>query len=155
MKNQFKKLLTFIVFQAPLISYASSQYNQLPAELLYNNKPIDSLCIYEAKNNTTPVTLDHCGLKNGQNRQLNDIDTNHTLTELGYVGFNYRGAINKGPTSSRGYSYYKFIGQFNGQIIVLTLNNTGGNGEFSGLYAIKRHKKKTLSETLTSLEGVL
>lgn len=96
---------------------------------------IDSLCIYEAKPGEL-VALTKCGLS-ANNQQRHIVKGNTALSDKGYIGYYYRSDTQSGQAvSEQGYSYYRIVGQIGHQQIVQTVNNTGGSGEFTGLYRL-------------------
>ena len=115
-----------------LIAYVGS-INALPSELLYQNKPIDSLCLFQASQSQLPVDLRHCGVTYQHYLKLKK--SNQQLTQDGYIGFDYQPSAQQ---PSQGSSYYRVIGKLDHSTIVKTVNQTGGTGDFTGLFKLKR-----------------
>ena len=129
----------FITLQYPLSANAIARPPQLPAELMYEDKPIDSLCLYEASTEQQNISLMHCGIKSGKYRPIPK--ANPQLTRQHYIGYPYRWIADQSTGSpAQAYSYYQYIGTVNHSPIIMTLNNTGGSGEFTGIYTLKRQK---------------
>lgn len=127
----------------PLAAMANAVPKNIPKEFIFQNHPIDPLCIYEAKDAETLVDLNKCGIAAEHGRKI----TGHSdkLTKEGFYGYEYKWP---GNTPIAGYSYYKVIGQMNGKYLILSFNNTGGSGDFSGLSTVERKNHSIRVESL-------
>jgi hypothetical protein len=101
-----------------------------PDSLIYQNKPLDPLCITEF--NSTHSALNQCG---SVQQGLKISGYNSNLMRKGFVGFDFQ-ENDKYP--SRGYSYYKPFGVINGAAIVYSVSSGGGSGEFTAIQLVKR-----------------
>ena len=104
-------------------------------ELMYQGKPIDSLCLFETEDTNGRADLRKCGLDSKKGRRISG--HNQQLMSKGFVGYNYGWKIN-GSENTRGNSYYKEFGTVGRYVIVQMLNNSGGSGVFSSLSLVKR-----------------
>lgn len=118
-----------------------------PSNLLYQNKPIDSLCFYETQDaNSGTIALDRCGIRSETHRKI--ISHNNELLQKGYIGYNYSWAIDGDSAPSQGYSYYKLLGMVNNFYVIYAINNNGGSGQFSSLNLVQRENNKLHIETV-------
>lgn len=134
--RHYTSIRNFLLCLSFFISLLCAEF-AVASDLKFNNKSLDSLCIYEAKPGI-PVTLKHCGLSApNQNRHV--IKGNAYLSNQGYIGYYYTiDEQSNGAIPLQAYSYYRVVGQIGGRQIVQTVNNTGGTGDFTGLYSIDR-----------------
>lgn len=128
-----KAIVALNLFLFPIFSFASAT---LPTDLMYEGKPIDPLCIYEANANNGIASLNECGISAEKQRRITG--QNSELINSGYVGFDYDWSVSQFSEPSHGTSYYKSFGKANGAHIIYALNNSGGSGQFSGVYLVKR-----------------
>ncbi|KTD32263.1 hypothetical protein Lmor_2201 [Legionella moravica] len=142
-----KSSITLLLFSVCLglsintVIYASSS-STLPADLLYNNKPINPLCFDQGElSNKTLSLTDNCELE-----PINVLGQSKELLNEGYYGFEYKLKDDSGFASS--YSYYKVIGYYNHLYTLLLISNTGGSGHFSSLYLVNRDQNKLHIKTL-------
>ncbi|MEO8401740.1 MAG: hypothetical protein ABI597_08080 [Gammaproteobacteria bacterium] len=127
-----KKLITslFIFLGLLGLNFADTLPQHFPNDLIYQGKPIDPLCFYEMDSNYGVISLAKCGIKSRSGRSKTSTDA--ALLSKGFVGFNFSCYVN------RCHSYYKVIGSWKGEEIILAINGTGGSGSFSTIYSIKR-----------------
>lgn len=130
--------LLFLLLFTTVIKVAAGNVPQLPMDLLYNDKPIDSLCFQNPEKNT--LDLAHCGAK--QQKLLPQM-SNEQLLKKGYIGYDW-----KDPTlpshAPRGYSYYRFFQAGKHQYWIYSVNNGGGTGVFTAIYLVQRNALNTL-----------
>lgn len=134
MKRSIRTLLVLSISFSNLL-YAAKPLEPIPQDFLYNNKPIDPLCIFESKAEKT-IPLTECGINAQPNRQV--ISQESALATKGFIGYEYSWPFEQNNGLANCYSYYKLIGTSNGWHIVYALNNSGGSGQFSGIYLVKR-----------------
>lgn len=108
----------------------------VPNALLYQSKPIDSLCFYEVQDAKHTVNLKQCGLHAEPGRYRTGY--NNYLLDKGFIGFDYEWNIDS-QSKSHGYSYYKPLGMLKQAAIIETLNNSGGTGQFSTISLMTRN----------------
>ena len=113
-------------------------YN-LPEDLLYLSKPIDSLCFFQPETTSDKITLTQCGLIKEKSLIKTD---NAALIKQGFIGFDWQNSNASNP--SHGYSYYKPLKAGQHQYWIYTVNNSGGNGEFTAVNSVTRTGPKTL-----------
>jgi len=107
----------------------------MPQALLYKGKPIDPLCFFEAGNTNGNANLSQCGLHAEPGRHISKENT--YLTDKGFFGYDFSWEIDdKYP--SGGYSYYKPFGTVGKAVIVETINNGGGTGDFTAINLVVR-----------------
>lgn len=109
--------------------------SKLPNELIYEGKPIDPLCLFEIEDTKGVVDLRKCGLNAQKGHQV--AGKNKKLMSEGFNGYDYSYNINYSK-SLGGYSYYKVFGNVGNSVIVQTVNNSGGTGDFSFLNLVQR-----------------
>ncbi|ETO92711.1 Uncharacterised protein [Legionella longbeachae] len=129
----------------PLVAHAAE--HQIPSILLYQGKPIDALCFFEAAESEGVADLAQCGLHAEAGRGISG--QNKLLTAKGFVGYDYHWQV-EGGSDMQGYSYYKPFGMVAESAIVELLNNSGGTGQFSTLSLVARTGNKI---KVTSLHG--
>lgn len=123
--------------------------DSFPQSLIYKGKPIDPLCFYQTgeSQDSDAINLTKCGLHTEQGRSLKG-ENNH-LTDQGYLGYDFSWDMDNGP-EMQGYSYYKPLGSVNQSILIQTVNNGGGTGEFTTLSLVKRHGNELTMKTLAA-----
>ena len=109
--------------------------SKLPNELIYLEKPIDTLCLFETQDTQGRSNLRKCGINSKQGRHI--LGQNNSLKSMGFIGYNYSWATS-GSMNTRGYSYYKEFGTVGHSIVLYTMNNSGGTGNFSSLSLLTR-----------------
>lgn len=110
----------------------------VPNDLMYQGKPIDSLCFSDVSSNT--IALRKCGSKNA-NYFIKGI--NSKLQKEGFIGYNWE---NRGISRGlQGYTYYHFYPAEKSKYWIYTLNNGGGSGDFTNIYLVERKDKETFS----------
>lgn len=130
-------MITLLSCILPCPSFALPTPTNFPTELLLNGQPIDPLCIFEAESFNKAVDLNKCGIQAESDRKI--IDSTPEMIKKGIVGYNYLWPIDKNNTThANAYSYYSVIGNMKDTYIIYALNNTGGSGQFSGIYYVKR-----------------
>lgn len=126
-------MLTFSLLT--LLSFKVYATPNMPSDLLYQGKPIDPLCLYEMENHTTAIDLKKCGIQAVAKRKVTGTDKE--LIKNGFIGFDYLWG-DESDFQSNAYSYYKVLGQYKDAYLIYTLNNSGGTGQFSDLFWLKR-----------------
>ncbi|MBL7479129.1 hypothetical protein [Legionella bononiensis] len=136
-------LLPIFIFEFSISSIINaSAAPKIPADLMYNNKPINPLCFdQEESSNKTLSLTNNCDLA-----PIEVVGQSKELLNKGYVGFEYKLKDDSDTTSS--YSYYKVIGYFNHFYTILSISNTGGSGHFSSIYLVKRDHDQLHIKTL-------
>ncbi len=134
-------LLVSILLGFSVTAY-SSPAPIIPEALMYDNKPINPLCLNqeETTDKITSLAKD-CDLASivvtGQSQDL---------LNKGFYGFDYKVKDDLNTTSS--YSYYKIIGNYNRFYTLFSISNTGGSGHFSSIYLVHRDNNKLQVKTL-------
>ncbi len=114
----------------------------VPADLMFDNKPIDPLCFFNLEGKT--IDLKKCGL---EKEKYVIKRRNSQLMAKGYIGYNWQDP--QFPDSAEGYSYYKFFNAGENRYWLYTINSGGGTGEFTAIHEVKRKNADTLEiETL-------
>lgn len=134
----FSKTLTGIVALIPSLAIcAGTVPGNYPKDLLYKGKPIDTLCIYEAQNPNEAIPLASCGINSIGERKV--VGQNRRMLAKGFIGYNYN-VFTAGSKSAmpNAYSYYRILGNINGIYIISAINNSGGSGQFTAIYLLKR-----------------
>lgn len=144
---RFVTSLAICCFSLPV--FALTAPNNFPSDLMYHGQPIDPLCFFEAESFNKSIALDKCGIQTEADRKI--ISSNTTDMQIkGIVGYEYAWPIDKShPNDANAYSYYSVVGNVNGSYIVYTLNNSGGSGQFSGIYYVKREGDNLRVDLLT------
>jgi hypothetical protein len=124
-----------------LLILHSSAFASIPLSLIYQNKPVDPLCLSENHYNE----LSKCGIN--AEPDLVASGDNEILKAKGYYGYEYQV---KNSGQSRGYSYYKVIGKSGNKIIVNTVSSGGGSGEFTAILLVSRNADKLKITTVAS-----
>lgn len=126
-----KKQLSILLIQLCSIQFVHASAPQpVPTDLMYSNKPIDSLCFVPEKNNTE-INLNNCGAKKNK---LVTKGINEELSKQGYLGYDYKG----------GFSYYKHYPAGDNKYWIYTINNSGGSGQFTNIRLVQRKNKNTI-----------
>ncbi|WP_133126842.1 hypothetical protein [Legionella nagasakiensis] len=141
----FFRLLGQFFLLLPFIVHASE--NQVPAMLMYQGKPLDSLCLFEAGESEGMADLTQCGLHAEPGRSISG--QNKLLTTKKFIGYDYHWKVD-GAAEMQGYSYYKPFGTVADSAIVETLNNSGGTGQFSSISLVTRTGNKIKVTSLHS-----
>ena len=134
--------------------FGMTESNELPQDLTYADKPVNSLCFYQAEKLPDKLSLaDHCGILFSNGNKPGYIKTGQHDVELikkGFIGFEYRYVDERGTDNSpfTGYSYYKIIGNYHHDYTIYTINNTGGSGVFTSLYLVKREGDELVIKSL-------
>jgi len=131
------KIVIFLILAAPVIGMANPLGSQFPSALLYQGKPIDPLCLSDASDLSKPINLAKCGLATEKGYKFTNY--NQDLIKQGFFGFDYEYRLDNATGTYHGYSYYKSYGMANGADIIYLINNSGGSGQFSALYSVKRN----------------
>ncbi len=121
------------------ISLFTSLASAFPADLMLENKPIDSLCFFNLENNKSTINLKQCGIKKEKYILKG---TNADLIKKGYIGYDWQDPTLQG--SAQGYSYYRYFNAGNNQFWVYTINNGGGSGDFTAINLVKYKNKDKL-----------
>ena len=125
------KYLTLLAALAAAPLYAAA----IPPELTFNNAPIEALC-FEKVSADEWVDLGSCVSKEIEKLPANPADT-WTADKIGY---HYR--YKEDASDAVSYSYYHYIGQWNGTPVVVSYGSGGGTGQFSSLMSIDRNANK-------------
>lgn len=132
-----KKRIAAIAFLSPFV-LASAYAANIPADMMFDGKPIDSLC-FNLQENTNTIDLQKCGAKS-QNYVVKD--QKDILNKKGYTGYNWQDPSTQAPG---GYTYYKFFPTKDKKYWVYAINNGGGSGEFTGIFLVARKDANTLT----------
>jgi hypothetical protein len=132
MNTLMKSILLYSCFNA-CMSHAN-----LPSDLLFHDKPIDALCL-NIQEPTKTVNLNQCGLSK-EKYVLKE--PNQTFTKQQFQGFTWQ---DPNYPNVLGYSYYQFFNAGDKQYWLYTLNNGGGNGEFTNILLMKRLSQDEIS----------
>lgn len=123
----------------------SAVNGDVPRELLYNGKPIDSLCFSDVPQ-SNQIDLRNCGaaksnfiVKEGYAKLLSE----------GFIGYSWQDR--EMPSSPQGSTYYRFYPAGNSAFWIYSINNGGGSGDFTNIYLVKRQDENTL--TIKSVDG--
>ena len=135
--NFFVRCALFFSFFAGNLTWAV--FPNLPEDLLYLSKPIDSLCFFQPETSSETIRLNQCGLAKEKGLIKKE---NAALIKQGFIGFDWQ-TPNTAYTS-QGYSYYKPLNAGQHQYWIYTVNNSGGNGEFTAVSFVKRTGAETL-----------
>lgn len=147
MKHKIEFVQLIMGLFLPLALYANKLPQHFPKDLLYNGMAIDSLCFFEIENDKATVSLDKCGIHSQTNRKMTGVK--EELLKQGFIGFDYLWPIeNKNDSRPNSYSYYRVIGKINGSYIIYALNGSGGSGQFSDIYLVKRAGDTLTIETI-------
>lgn len=130
--------IIFFILNLSAISVVAAE--SVPNDLLYGGNPIDSLCFFNQEN-IHKIHLKNCGIKK---EKYNLKSINSELTKKGYVGYNWQDSA----SDDQGYSYYKILDAGDHRYWVYTINNSGGSGDFTNLYLVKRIDPTTLNMTV-------
>ena len=116
-----------------LLSTPAYALDSLPPELMHNGQPIDPLC-FEAVSADEWLPLGGC-----VDEGIVMLDTlPEGAQAMGDIGYYYRYREDTSQTSALPYSFYRYIGQWNGAPVLLTQTSGGGTGKFSALMSIER-----------------
>jgi len=107
----------------------------LPVELMNDGAPIDPLC-FESVSADEWLDISEC-IK-GEIIKLPPKADDPWAN--GKVGYSYRYKDDSSDAVS--YSYYEYVGQWNGSPVVLSYSSGGGTGQFSSLVSIERSTSK-------------
>lgn len=108
---------------------------QLPAELQYNGAPIDPLC-FENVSADEWLDISHCA--KGEIEKLPPKPEDAWAADK--IGYSYRYTVDKSDAVS--YSYYQYVGQWNGSPVVVSYGSGGGTGQFTSMVSIERNASK-------------
>ncbi len=129
-------LLLFVT--APAFSQeakpASVTTPTLPEELMFNGKPIDPLC-FEAVSADEWLDVSKC-----TDDDVVKVDGMPSEAFANRIGYQYHFKDVEGTPQA--YSYYEYVGSWNGAPVIMTYANGGGNGRFSALISIERNAGK-------------
>ncbi len=149
MKIFFSSVVIAVVLVPAFAIGASKIVDSYPKDLLYKDKPIDTLCITEAQTPGQAVTLSTCGINAVGERKI--VGQNRSMLAKGFIGYDYNvfpsGNNSMMPNS---YSYYKILGNINGSYIISAINNSGGTEQFTAIYLLKRDGDKLYLNSLAS-----
>lgn len=131
-----KSILTAITALLSISTFAAAPPN-FPKDLLYQDKPIDGLCFYQSENPSAEIPLSKCGLNAGTDQKATG--QNQSMLAKGFVGYDYNTFTDgkKSPLPDA-YSYYKVLGSKDNVYILYALNNTGGTGQFTNIFLVRR-----------------
>jgi hypothetical protein len=136
--NIFRTSVALAVSMIPALAiHAGNIPADYPKELLYKGKPIDSLCFYETQDPNQAVSLASCGINAVNERKV--VSQNRKMLAKGFIGYDYNMFVAGSKSAMpNGYSYYKVIGSVNGASLISTVNNSGGSGQFTAIFMVKR-----------------
>lgn len=143
----FRKMLALSLLSSLLIVNVYAQKHKrshqntasayhLPPELIYKGKPVDSLCFFEVSPHKPVVSLKECGVNAVSDRRK--AGANQELASKGYIGYDYIWPVDVNNHQPNCYSYYKLIGHANDTFVIYAVNGTGGSGDLSNLFFVKR-----------------
>lgn len=140
--NINSQLATFLLGFIISTTISASSSPTIPADLMYDNKPINPLCFDQEDSPDKTISLtNNCDLA-----PIDVLGQSKDLLNKGYVGFEYKVKDNTEAASS--FSYYKVIGDFNHFYTLFSISNTGGSGQFSSIYLVNRDKNELHIKTL-------
>ena len=137
MKNNYLFIFCTQVFFIPIVMASTAP--QIPADLMYLNKPIDSLCFFRQEGIGSDIDLKKCG---ANENKLTIKAMNPDLSKQGYLGYDYEDK--RFTPGSQGYSYYKYYPVGNNKYWVYSINNSGGTGQFTAIDWVARKDQNTL-----------
>jgi len=109
----------------------------VPSALMYQGKPIDSLCFFDMESESNTIQLKNCGVAK---QKLQTQEGNADLIKQGFIGYNLIG-----DGQPQGSTYYKAFDAGNNQFWIYGINNGGGSGDFTTISLVKRTSDTTLS----------
>jgi hypothetical protein len=121
----------------PAFAQEAAQTNAkplLPEELLFNGQPIDPLC-FEAVSADEWLDVSKC-----TDADVVKVVGMPSEAFANRIGYQYHFKDVDGTPQA--YSYYEYIGSWNGAPVIKTYANGGGNGRFSALLSIERNANK-------------
>lgn len=125
-------LITFILLILSNVSYAFA----LPAELMYNGKPIEAICIQEIIYNEGSIDLAKCKFSHPYMHKSN------IKYDSDLIGYQY---IEQGYTMQHDcYSYYSYLGNIDGKIVVYLEENSGGISHFTYILLLDRQRNNLI-----------
>lgn len=127
-----KYLFILFICLISVTVYSKNLDTSVPADLMYNGKPIDSLC-FSMDKNLDIIQLNNCGIKK-EKYSINGLDQD--LIKKGFIGYNWKDTSVSYP--AEGSSYYKIFPAENHQYWIYSSNNTGGSGNFTNVSLVKR-----------------
>ncbi len=107
----------------------------LPPELMFNAAPIDALC-FEKISADEWVDVSTCVPK--EIEKITAAVSEPWMADK--IGYSYRYKADKSDAAS--YSYYQYVGQWNGSPVVVSYGSGGGTGQFTSLTSIERNASK-------------
>ncbi len=135
------------VFACALASFAPNQANaqlsqllqplaptSLPSELMLDGQPVEALCFEDV---SADEWLD---LRACVPAEITKLPAEANEWAVGKNGYQYRYREDKSDAVS--YSYYDYIGMWNGSPVVVSYASGGGTGQFTSLLSIERNADK-------------
>lgn len=117
-----------------LLQVGKQEPTALPSELMLDGQPIDPLC-FEAVSADEWVDISKCS-----DAKIIKLPAESDGFAADKVGYRYRYQEDKSDAVS--YSYYQYIGSWNGAPVVLSYGSGGGTGQFTSLISIERNGNK-------------
>lgn len=106
----------------------------IPQELMMDGQPIDPRC-FEAVSADEWVDITRCS-----DAKIVKLPASADPFWTDKTGYNYRYQEDKSDATS--YSYYQYIGMWNGAPVVVSYSSGGGTGQFTSLVSIERNGSK-------------
>ncbi|MDX2073855.1 MAG: hypothetical protein SFX19_05760 [Alphaproteobacteria bacterium] len=106
---------------------------ELPPEMIYDGKPIDALC-FEAVSADEWVDISTCA-----KRTIIPLPDKAEAWTADKIGYYYR--YKEDASDAVSYSYYQYVGQWNGAAVVVSYGSGGGTGQFTSLVSIERNAR--------------
>lgn len=116
----------------PAAAYAAPP--ALPPELMNNGQPIDPLC-FESVSADEWLDINECA-----KGDIVKVPGQLGLWADDKIGYTYR--YKEDSSDATSYSYYQYVGQYNGSPVILSFSSGGGTGQFSSLMSIERNASK-------------
>jgi hypothetical protein len=135
-KFRYLIAILFIVLMSSVEALPSNSEN-VPSNLMFSGKPVDSLCFFNLESNSNLIHLKNCGVIK---EKFTITGHDDSLIKKGYIGFNWQDPDSK----SQGDSYYKIFSAGPNQYWIYTINNSGGSGVFTSINLVKPKNIDTL-----------
>ena len=141
MKNTICIAILLIIF-SPLLSYAERDDISYPDEMLYNGRPIDPTCVYGAiyhsrKDNAVDLKVSCNEIYSLVGNDVGGFVTQEVLAFSPRIGLGYDYDLGEGM-GTKGYFYYKYLGQISQGLVIHAQYSGGGTGHFSNLSVYQR-----------------
>lgn len=113
------------------ISAAHADTATLPAELMNNGAPVEALCF---ENVSADEWLDVNQCVTGDIVKVPAKPEDAWAKDL--LGYRYR--YKQDTSDAQSYSFYQYVGQWNGSPVIVSYGSGGGTGQFTSLMSIER-----------------